>query len=172
MKGYQGMTTTKEDYNHRTLPPGTMLQEYRLEHILGHGSFGIVYVAKNTFLPETVAIKEFLPEDLADRVEGTQVVPKSADFEEIYQEVLYKFLDEARTLFELAQPHPHPNIVRVLSVFKHNNTGYMVMEYEDGQPLSNLYKDKKRFSQQELEVVYYPIMDGLAAVHEPNEKGE
>jgi serine/threonine protein kinase len=53
----------------------------------------------------------------------------------------------------------------VLSVFEHNNTAYMVMEYEQGQDLSALYKKRPRFSEEELLDIFIPVLDGLSLVH-------
>ena len=155
-----------QTYKHIALPSGTMLQEYRLEKVVGHGSFGIVYVAKNTFLPEIVAIKEFLPDELANRIEGTTVIPKSSDMAEAYQEVLNKFLDEARLLYQLAQPVPHKNIVRVMRYIEANGTGYMVMDYEKGRPLSELLDTPNRtLPEKTLREILFPLLDGLETVH-------
>jgi serine/threonine protein kinase len=43
------------------LPPGTRLQRYELISVLGHGQFGITYLARDTELGSEVAIKEYLP---------------------------------------------------------------------------------------------------------------
>jgi serine/threonine protein kinase len=146
-----------------------MIQEYCLEKMVGHGSFSVVYVAKNTYLPETVAIKEFLPSELADRVEGTLVVPRSDDLKEVYEEVLNKFLMEARTLYELAQPLPHKNIVRVMRYIEANGTAYMVMDYEKGEPLTDKLKDPHlTMPEKELSAILLPLLDGLEKVHDAN----
>ena len=136
---------------------------------MGHGSFGIVYVAKNTYLPETVAIKEFLPAELADRAEGTLVVPRSDDMKEVYEEVLSKFLMEARTLYELAQPLPHKNIVRVMRYIEANGTAYMVMDYEKGDSLTEKLKEPHlTMPEKELSAILFPLLDGLEKVHNAN----
>ena len=146
-----------------------MIQEYCLEKVVGQGSFGIVYVAKNTYLPETVAIKEFLPDELADRAEGTLVVPRSDDMKEVYEEVLNKFLMEARTLYELAQPLPHKNIVRVMRYIEANGTAYMVMDYEKGDSLTEKLKDPHlTMPEKELSAILFPLLDGLERVHDAN----
>ena len=61
------------------LPPGTMLHEFRVESVLGHGGFGITYLAKDTGSGETVAIKEYLPSELAMRVSNSTVRVRSPD---------------------------------------------------------------------------------------------
>ncbi len=47
------------------LPLNTMLFEYRLESVLGAGGFGLTYLAWDTNLEKHVAIKEYLPGELA-----------------------------------------------------------------------------------------------------------
>lgn len=134
---------------------------YEIESVLGRGGFGITYLAKDNNLGQLVAIKEYLPHEFAARSGDSTVQPVSVEQADVFSWGLERFMSEAQTLAKFK----HPNIVRVLSVFKHNNTGYMVMEYEQGQDLSDLYKQKKQLTQKELENIYYPIIDGLASVH-------
>ncbi|MDP1716669.1 MAG: hypothetical protein Q8L40_01195, partial [Burkholderiales bacterium] len=108
------------------LPPNTMLQEYRLESVLGAGGFGITYLAFDTLLEKHVAIKEYMPDDLALRALDGSVVPVNTDTEYNYKWGLRHFIDEARTLARF----DHPNIVRVSRYFEANGSGYMVMDYE------------------------------------------
>ncbi len=134
---------------------------YQIESVLGRGGFGITYLARDNNLGQLVAIKEYLPHEFATRGDDSTVQPASKDQEDTYKWGLERFMSEAQILAKFR----HPNIVRVLSVFKQNNTGYMVMEYEDGRPLNKIYAEKKYLSQAELEAVYYPISEGLIEVH-------
>ena len=52
---------------HNALQMGSMLLEYRLESVLGAGGFGMTYLGWDTNLEKHVAIKEYLPTDLAVR---------------------------------------------------------------------------------------------------------
>lgn len=144
------------------LRPGFSILWYQIESVLGRGGFGITYLARDTNLDQLVAIKEYLPHDFATRSGDSTVQPVSKDQEDMYSWGLERFMSEAQTLAKFR----HPNIVRVQSVFKQNNTGYMVMEYEHGRPLYDIYKEKKQLSQKSLEAIYYPIVDGLSAVHQ------
>ncbi|MDH3763274.1 MAG: protein kinase, partial [Gammaproteobacteria bacterium] len=60
----------------------------------------------------------------------------------------------------------HPNVVRVSSFFENNNTGYMVMEYEDGTDLASLIKAGESFDEQRILDLLLPILDGLGQIHE------
>jgi hypothetical protein len=51
----------------QALPLGTMLGDYRLDAVIGHGGFGITYRAFDSQLTKVVAIKEYLPVEFAVR---------------------------------------------------------------------------------------------------------
>ena len=59
------------------LPDGHVLGEYRIERVLGGGGFGVTYLAHDTNLDCQVAIKEYLPRDVAVRTAGLGVQPRS-----------------------------------------------------------------------------------------------
>ncbi|MCG6971336.1 MAG: protein kinase [Gammaproteobacteria bacterium] len=143
------------------LPEGYKLHWYEIRSLLGRGGYGITYLAMDTNLERQVAIKEYLPIDFASRQTDQTVHPLSGEHGEMYQWGLERFLKEARTLAKFN----HPNIVRVLSVFEHNNTAYMVMEYEQGEDLAALYKKRAHFAEEELLDTFIPILDGLSLVH-------
>jgi serine/threonine protein kinase len=50
-----------------TLAEGTRLQKYRIERALGVGGFGLTYLASDENLNLKVALKEYLPNDIALR---------------------------------------------------------------------------------------------------------
>ena len=149
--------------HHHALPEGYTLHWYEIDSVLGQGGFGITYLARDTNLDQPVAIKEFLPSDLATRTRDSAVHPLSAGHSDTYGWGLNRFLTEARTLAKFR----HANIVRVLSVFEANNTAYMVMEYERGESLENLLRQKRLGGgEQTLEDILLPLLDGLERVHE------
>src|SRR5689334_395193 len=115
------------------LPLGSMLMEYRLAHVLGAGGFGITYLARDTNLDKDVAIKEYLPGSVAVRAADQSVKPTSPEQQDDYKWGLERFIQESRTLAKFG----HPHIVRVNRFFEANGTGYMVMDYEDGDPLKS-----------------------------------
>jgi formylglycine-generating enzyme required for sulfatase activity/serine/threonine protein kinase len=142
-----------------------MIEEFRIVRVLGAGGFGIVYQCENTYLPETVAIKEFLPPELACRMPDGRVLPLSPDAEESFGWARDRFLQEAKTLWELARPDRHPNIVRVTRYCEANGTAYMFMEFEQGRPLSAILETQPKLTPKELDGLFYPLLDGLERVH-------
>jgi len=153
-------------YHKNALPRAHEIAEYTIKSVLGHGGFGITYLAEDTSLGSLVAIKEYLPHSLAVRTGGqTQIVPnpEASNALRDYQWGLKRFLQEARALARFK----HPNIVRVLRYMESNGTAYMVMEYEKGQALSQYLKENKdQLTEKKLLNIYLPILTGLEAVHQ------
>jgi hypothetical protein len=144
------------------LPSQHRLHWYVLERVLGQGGFGITYLARDTNLDQAVAIKEYLPVDVATRRADSTVRPRSDEQGERYRWGLDRFIQEARTLARF----DHPNIVRVLSVFEQNGTAYMVMRFEQGENFAALLDRKHTLPEEDLMRVLLPVLDGLKLVHD------
>ena len=143
------------------LPQGTRIGDFEFHRVLGQGGFGITYLGWNHALDIPVAIKEYLPADLAIRESDLSVVPQSSQAVADFQWGLDRFVDEARILARFQ----HPNIVRVHHFFQAHNTAYIVMEYAEGETLSTYLNRKGVLTESELKAILHPILDGLAAVH-------
>lgn len=143
------------------LPGAYVLHEYRIESVLGTGNFGLTYLATDCNLNLKVALKEYLPSDYASRNEDGTVQPKPGEATESFQWGLQRFMEEAKTL---ASFH-HPNIVRVMRFFEANRTGYMVMEFVEGKPLSGWITTRRPLPQRALLEFVMPLLDGLEVIH-------
>lgn len=152
-------------YSTKALPPGTVLREWRLEEVLGVGGFGIVYKGRGIYFDELVAIKEYFPSSISERDQDDTVVPVDSNAEEVHALGLKKFVEEAKLLWNLSTPSRHPNIVSVRSLFEIHGTAYMVMDFEDGTPLSRLLKQGTKFNQAVLSKIILPIAEGLDRAH-------
>jgi TPR repeat protein len=150
-----------EDGYPDALPRGYHLHWYLLERVLGQGGFGITYLARDTNLDQRVAIKEYLPIDVATRRNDATVRARTEAHDERYHWGLERFIREARTLARF----DHPNVVRVLSVFEFNNTAYMVMRFEEGSNLATILEQRGTLPEGELLRILLPILDGLELVH-------
>lgn len=146
------------------LPHGYELAEYTIESMLGHGGFGITYLARDRHLDSRVAIKEYFPGELAVRQDIAAVIPKATPkASRDYYLGLKNFIKEARALAHFK----HPNIVRVLRYLEANDTAYMVMEYEQGESLADqLRQQNAKLMEPALLRVFLPILNGVRAVHE------
>ena len=148
---------------HRSLLHG----QYVVGRVLGKpGGFGITYLGWDQHLQTRVAIKEYLPRELAGRSsDRASVAVHSQDEGEQFRYGLEQFLREARTLAQL----DHPNIVRVRHFFEDNGTAYLVMDYYQGLSLAE-YVDQQggRLAEGTARQLMLPILDGLRAAHAKN----
>ena len=98
-----------------SLAPGTRLGPYEIVAPVGAGGMGEVYRARDTRLERTVAVK-VLPSHLAASTEVRQ-----------------RFEREAKTISSLS----HPHICALYDVGNQDGVEFLVMEYLEGEPLSD-----------------------------------
>lgn len=145
-----------------SLSPGHVINEYRFDKLLGVGGFGLTYLATDQNLNLPVAIKEYLPAEIATRDDDSSIRPSSDENRPTFEWGLSRFLDEARTLATFR----HPNIVRVMRFFQANATAYMVMEFVHGASLSEWIKTRRPLPQLAMEKIIWPLVEGLGIIHQ------
>lgn len=126
-----------------TLVPGTQLGPYEIQHLLGAGGMGEVYLARDTSLGRDVAIK-VLPSSLSQDPDR-----------------LRRFEQEAQAAAALN----HPNILGIFQLGTHEGSPYIVSELLEGATL----REQCIHGQLSLrKVIDYgaQIARGLAAAHE------
>ena len=112
------------------LRAGTVLnRRYTVGRVLGQGGFGITYLAWDQNLDAKVAVKEYMPGELADRAEGGNVCVMSADRQDEFAYGAERFKEEAAVL---AKFMGQPGIAGVTDRFDENGTSYFVMDYIEG----------------------------------------
>jgi serine/threonine-protein kinase len=128
------------------LNPGDIVDhKYRIVRLLGEGGMGAVYEGENTRIHRRVAIKV-----LHSSVAG------SAD-------AVQRFEREAQAAGRIGSEH----IVEVLDL-GHLPDGdrYMVMEFLDGQSLSQRIESRGRLSAQVIAPIIVQLLEGLRAAHD------
>lgn len=152
----------------RYLPPGTILEErYVVGRVIGQGSFGITYIGRDTLFDDVVAVKEYFPAHHVFRNvtgdEGIKVCLYEDEDQTEYEQMMGKFLDEAKRLSQFREVR---GIVSVRDFFFANNTAYMVMEYVEGVSLKE-YVEKNGPMKGEWVLLHMdPLMDALERIHE------
>ncbi len=160
--GYVNGTLPEQEFH---LYPGTILNgRYIIGTVLGFGGFGITYKAWDIKLSSIVAIKEFYPGGLVNRIPGeTEVQIFDGTEQSNYKEYLERFLDEAKNL---AQFNGKANIVNVFGYFEENNTAYIVMEFLDGISLKDYVEQNGKMPIDTVLVVINDLLTGVGEVHE------
>ncbi|KAJ8286016.1 hypothetical protein GJAV_G00033570 [Gymnothorax javanicus] len=115
-------------------------------HEIGHGSFGAVYFARNSYSNEVVAIKKM-------SYNGKQTTEK---WQDIIKEV--KFLEQLR----------HPNTIEYKGCYLKDNTAWLVMEYCLGSASDLLEVHKKPLQEVEIAAITHGALQGLAYLHSHN----
>jgi len=127
-----------------TFKTGLMLcRRYEIKAEIGRGGMGEVYIAQDTTLNRSVAIK-MLPRELS-----------------LKQKSLEKFKKEAILTLELT----HPNIIRVYHFEEDAGENFIIMEYIEGQTLEDLLEKKGCLNLEELIPIAEQIAAGLDFAH-------
>ena len=125
-----------------SLAAGTKLSRYEIRSKIGEGGMGEVYLALDTELNRSVAIK-FLPESLvADEKARTRLVR------------------EARAAAKL----DHPNICSIYEVSEDEGRSFIVMQHVEGETLDSRMKHKSLDLSESLSIVSQ-VADALAEAH-------
>lgn len=152
----------KEAYH---LHPGIVLRNrYAIGNTVGFGGFGITYRAWDRTLDKMVAIKEFYPNGIVNRVPGEkEVIIYSGNRANEFQNGKVRFLSEARNM---ARFNTHPNIVNVYEFFEENNTAYIAMEFLEGKSYKQYIAEHGgRVEPQVAVSVVLSVLDALKELH-------
>lgn len=125
------------------LPPGTVIDKYRLGNVLGQGGMGLVVSAEHVQLRERVALK-FL------RVEGDSG-----------QGFRSRFRREAQICAQIKNEH----ITRVIDIGTYKDADYMVMERLEGTDLRGFLKQNAPLDIAHAVDIAVQACEGLAEVH-------
>lgn len=147
------------------LPAGVVLRgRYKIINVIGVGGFGITYKAQDLLLSDYVAIKEYYPMGMANRMKDTLTVSVYTEAGvEAFSQGKQRFLKEAQ---DLARFNKEDSIVSISDFFEANNTAYMVMEYLKGCTLKEyLDSNDGKISEDMMIQVTFSIMEALDTIH-------
>ncbi|SEC86798.1 Serine/threonine protein kinase [Nocardioides exalbidus] len=117
---------------------------YRLEREIGRGGSGTVHLGHDEVLGRAVAIKRI------------GVMPGSEA----------QHLERAAREARLAAALNHPNVVSVFDLVAEGDVHWLVMEYVDGDPLSDLVRRSGPLEATEAAALLAQVADALADAHE------
>jgi tRNA A-37 threonylcarbamoyl transferase component Bud32 len=128
----------------RFLEPGTLIDHYRIESLLGHGGMGEVYLAEHTVMGKKVAVKVLPAQRSGDAA------------------ALRRFLREVRVQ---ARMSPHANVTAALHAGEYQGRYYLVMEYVPGVDLAEHVRLQRRLPWQEACTLVRQVAVGLDYIH-------
>ena len=158
---YCGYSQTEEVPN--ALQPGWEIAgRYRIESVIGIGGFGITYRAYDKKLACTIALKEYFPSGITNRIPGSkEVILYAGKRTEEFRQGYARFLNEAQNMMQF---HSVPNIVQVREYFEENGTAYIVMEYLRGHTLKTEI-ERAPLEWERTVAIGAVVCDALAALH-------
>lgn len=129
-----------------SLTTGEIIEgKYRIVRLIGEGGMGAVYEGENTRIHRRVAIK-VLHQGVAEN-----------------QEAVQRFEREAQAAGRIGNDH----ILEVLDLGElSNGDRYMVMEYLDGEPLTERIRRVGRMRPEEIAPLMIQVLAGLQAAHD------
>ncbi len=159
--GYEQNAGVKEAYY---LLPGKILgQKYVVGKVLGYGGFGVTYIGWDAELERKVAIKEYLPSDFATRSYGAErLTVYSGEATIQFQAGLESFISEAK---RLARFNRIPEIVDIYDCFMENDTGYIIMEFLEGETVKEILKREKKLDCDRARKIILSVLSGLTEIH-------
>ena len=148
------------------LRPMTMLAgKYLIGRSIGSGGFGITYIAQDTHLRMTVAVKELFPREIARRTQSNQHVEVSEADQGVFNACQDQFLQEARVL-AMFHEKDDEGIVAVRDHFCELGTAYLVMEYLQGVTLRERVVRQGKMPRPQIRSLLLPVMRTLIKIHQ------
>src|SRR5262245_37211798 len=128
--------------NEPSFTVNTTISHYRILSRIGAGGMGEVYLAQDTRLDRTVALK-ILPAEMASDPERMR-----------------RFVQEAKAASALS----HPNVAHIYEIGEANGTNFIAMEYVDGQTLDAKLKGRALETAEIIEIATQ-VADALDEAH-------
>ena len=125
----------------------------------------MTYLAEQVMARRKVCIKEFFPKDYYKRDEDSVSISLLSDsFKENMSRFKTKFIKEAQTIAAL----DHPNIIHIHDVFEENGTAYYVMDYIEGESLSEHVKLGGALAETDALRYIREVASALEYIHDRN----
>ena len=160
-----GFDPNKEQGSEYILPPQTILAgKYLVGRMLGQGGFGITYIGWDLALERKVAIKEYYPSGQVSRQPGTRQLTwyTGENARAAQQSGMEMFLKEAR---KMVRVDAISGVVRVLDLFRENETAYIVMDFVEGETLKNRLKKTGPMDWAQAKDIFLPAIRAMEEVH-------
>ncbi len=143
------------------LPIGARLGDFGVAGLLQRDDVGFVYVGFDRTSLSRVAVKEYLPARLADRMADGNIGVRSLRYQPAFRDGMQAFLRQSRMLADLDEPA----LVKTLRTWEQRGTVYTAMPLYEGRSLNDTFRDAHRPSEAWLKAMLGPLLDALATLH-------
>ena len=146
------------------LIPGTMLKgRYLIGRLICYNGESGLYIGYDMAEERKVTVREYMPETLCARKEGSSEIEVYSDHLPLYKTYLAEYIELHRTLMT---SDLSGSIQPVLDVFTDNHTAYAVMDYIEGIGLKTyLSSCGEVLSWEQVKRLFAPILTTLGMLH-------
>lgn len=155
----------RQQYEEYWLKQDLLLNDrYKVVDVIEEGGSGIVYLGEDMILQRRVSIKEYFPRQYSTRMTGREkIMTYSEEARERFECGLAGFIQEARIL---ARFESLDGIVGAKDFFYQNETAYMVMDYVQGENVSQHVKARGKMLPEQVLEVMQSILQSLEYLHQ------
>ena len=151
-------------YSLSYLRPGTVLKErYLVGKVMDKNSEGATYISYDQTEDKKVLIREFMPDQIAERNESNQYVRPKTRYERQFKTALSHFVELSRQLLALDKII---GVVPVIDRFVDNNTVYVVYRYIRALNFSAfLQRNSGELTWGQAKKMFLPLLNTLSQLH-------
>ncbi|MGN0521534.1 MAG: PASTA domain-containing protein [Eubacterium sp.] len=166
-----GSVCEKCGYDNDTQPQITYLQpktilngRYVIGNVVSHESDAVTYMAYDSQLDSVITVREFLPKNIANRLEGNLDIHVRERYRNSFEKYKASFINLWQTILKMRNLSA---VIPTYDVFELNGTAYAVSEYMDSislrefllrNPDGNISWDKAR-------LMFMPVLTTLEGLH-------
>ena len=146
------------------LQPGTVLKErYLIGKVIEKNTEGATYISYDQTEDKKVLIREFMPEQIAERNESNQYIRPKTGYERQFKTALSDFVELSRQLLALDKI---TSMVPVMDRFVDNDTVYVVYRYIRSLTLSAfLQRNGGELTWSQTKKMFLPLLNTLSQLH-------
>ena len=151
-------------YSLTYLQPGTVLKErYLIGKVIEKNNEGATYISYDQTEDKKVLIREFMPEQIAERNESNQYIRPKTGYERQFKTALSDFVELSRQLLALDKI---TSMVPVMDRFVDNDTVYVVYRYIRSLTLSAfLQRNGGELTWSQTKKMFLPLLNTLSQLH-------
>lgn len=143
------------------MPIGARLGDFEVAGLLHRDDVGFLYVGADRTSLSRVAVKEYLPGRLADRMADGNIGVRSLRYQPAFRDGMQAFLRQSQMLSDLDEPA----LVKTLRTWEQRGTVYTAMPLYEGRSLNDMFRDAHPPSEAWLKAMLGPLLDALATLH-------